>query len=458
MGLADFATVKTKDHASFPGPGQYTQPSDFDPKSPRGRAATLRGRVETRQGLLTGTTEKIGPGKYEVPSTVGTAPGGKWVSTCRKTTTSTETPLGPKYEVQNYSMAANPATPRYSFGIKTTPRTRADDGGEGGGHVPAPPPRGESPTTDNTPRHKRKGPSFGIRPAYNGPTDVRSVGPGPGGYDVRRFGDVSTLPKAKAALHPHVEHDDGPKSDLPGPGAYDYAQGSIADVVRPKHQGHVLHGTMGGRNFPPDPKVNSVGPGQYENPNAIGSRLSSTSKKAGVSILGRFTEYTDMDDIYPRPAPGDYTIPSSFGGKGGKGFSFGSRHAELKPTTEVPGPGYVMPPQYSMGETTARSAKGVYFHAESHGDTAGGSTKGASATDKDTAARKDSTASPAKEPLPALPRLQLTQRTAPAFSLGGRHKPAESDNTGPGPGTYDMYKYDDKGRGPTFYRGPYSAR
>uniref|UniRef100_A0A7S1M1L1 Uncharacterized protein n=1 Tax=Neobodo designis TaxID=312471 RepID=A0A7S1M1L1_NEODS len=445
MGLADFAVTKNRDHERFPGPGQY------NPKLDPGRTTTLRGRYESRPTLLTGTTGDIGPGKYEVPSTIGTAPGGRITATRRKDTVATETNLGPKYDVRNYDMAASPGSPRFSFGVKTTPRERADDGGA---PIPHPPSRDSSP--DLTPRHKRKGFSFGIRPTNDGPTAPKGLGPGPGAYSVKRFGD--DVKKPRPPHQPHVDHAQTPRAAAPGPGQYDYDIGTVSATARPKYVGHKTHGTMGGRNFPPEPKTSDIGPGAYEDPDTIASRAA--HKKGGVTILGRFTEYTDMDEIYPRPAPGDYTIPSTMGGKG---FSFGARHAPPKATLDVPGPGYVNPDQYSMARVVEKGAKGIYFNVVERGSK--DDRQGHRRTFEDgvpkTTPRKseaESTKKKSTRERTALPRVEPPSKK-PGFTMSGRYKQPEPDSTGPGPGSYDSYKYDDSSsKGTVFYKHPYNTR
>ena len=70
MGLADFATVKNKDHSRFPGPGQYNPGDDLG--KVRLEHVTIKGRGKDSSGpnsargttTGTGTSEEVGPGKY----------------------------------------------------------------------------------------------------------------------------------------------------------------------------------------------------------------------------------------------------------------------------------------------------------------------------------------------------------------------------------------------------------
>lgn len=440
MGLADFAAVKPNETKRFPGPGQYAMKSCFDSKN----GPTIKGRHEPKQPKSTGGGGPIDKDKLPaVPTSIGEGPKYSLYGPHKKSaTTTSETSLGPKYRTDQKDMATNPTTPRFSLGRKPAALKAETDRSPG--------PIYEVKSTIGT-----RGVTFGGRPNH-GAADTVSYGPGPGGYDVPRFGDRVPKPHPQPVHHEVTQK----PAEVPGPGEYVVDHYSIAAKTTPRDKGAVTVGTMGGRNFPPDAINSGPGPGAYtDDPESIAARAS--SKKRGVTILTRYTEYTDMDDIYPRPAPGDYDVPTTFvtkGPGGGKGFSFGSRRPEQKALTKVPGPGEYDMSQYSFADQATRSSKGIKFNADKKfQDGVKVNSARQAKPAEDTGDGSPRTARAPKPPQAAsLPDYTRVQPRAPAFTISGRHRTAEPDTTGPGPGSYDMFKYEPKSNGVTFYRGAFA--
>jgi hypothetical protein len=438
MGLADFATVKPREQRNFPGPGQYAVKSCFGDSSRP--APTLKARQESKPSRLVGTSDDVGPGRYDVPGTMGA--GVKMgFSGPRPPQRSDQSELGPKYDVTHGDMASMQSSPRWSMGTKH--RAPAATATQGPGPIYA------VKTT-----LKDGGKSFGMRCSTKA-SEPRPLGPGPGGYDVPRFGDK--LPKQQRITSTHGFVPRAPQA--PGPGEYDVVNGTVADKTTPR--GHRNDGAMmPGRNFPPLAAPCGPGPAGYDNPLAMGSQSARGSQAKGVSILRRFEDYHDMDDIYPRPAPGDYVVPSAFQPKANKGFSFGNKLADPAPNTVAPGPGEYDVSAATMAGALAASKQGVFFNADKAFDDGV----------KVSSARHAAKPEPTEEKRAAILRAErragargtptlypaIAHKKAPAFTMTGKPKHAEApEAAGPGPGTYDLYKYETTGTGTSFYRGAF---
>ena len=430
MGLSDFASKLTDERGKYPGPGQYPLKSCFD--VPSARAPTIHGRTDGFKSTR-GTTNReadvvVGPGKYDIPGLIGS--GGPKITFSAPhppaQRPSEAAALGPKYSPKQFDMATNPASPRFSFGQRHHHESRP-------ANVPGP----AAYTLKSTLNTNGPLVAFRTRPTDGALPQAADV-PGPGQYAVDRFGDKLPAPRT---IQPHrslpFREDAAEKraAAIPGPGAYDVTHGDVMDRVRPRvgAKAHAI-GTLGARSHMPDPTPCGLpGPAAYGLPDS----WSDSAQSKGVSILQRFPEYHDMDEIYPKPGPGDYSIPSSFDTT--KGISFGFKPLEgAKRKYVVPGPGAYDPPQLSMAALVQLSPRGPKFNAD----------KGFADGVKKSESKKE----PEVEPLELNPKLVVPRPPGPKMCQPTKHAVRHVEPP-PGPGAYDVLKYPATSRGTTFFRG-----
>jgi hypothetical protein len=326
VGLTDFATLKVSDHLTYPGPGSYSLPGCFGPKSTGRHVSILQ-----RSGLEVLPQNEVGPGRYDIKSTVGEGPKISMSPRAepvvpKKVKRKGKIPELPK----QFCMATDPVSPRYSLYGKPRDTSKADA-------VPGPGTYGLSSTLD-----KHAAP-LGLRTEIN--FADREEKPGPGTYDVERFGDK--VPDAKTVSGPKPPSHNANAN--PGPGAYD----DPTTISARNHVGRKslsFEPTFGGRRFPPTATADAPGPGTYRLPE---------DNSHGVSISLRPVKTGELESIYPKPGPGEYNVPTSFDTK--KGITISQHLQKSSVKTAVPGPGaYDLQATTFVGELN-KSSKGVRF-------------------------------------------------------------------------------------------------
>ncbi|CUG92760.1 Hypothetical protein, putative [Bodo saltans] len=489
-GLADFAATKMNDKQThFPGPGSY------QPRLDPGRHISIANRSAGVNGSDSGrsTTREIGPGKYDIKSTVGEGPrisfsprlGDKSPSgSPRRPSSGRGKPLGSAANdiPRQYCMSQTPGSPRCSLHGRTAP-----NGTGGSSSIPGPGQYSLTSTLDKrgilgsaandiprqycmsqtpgSPRcslHGRTAPNgTGGSSSIPGPgqysltstLDKRGITlsarfdiqlgdaaevPGPGNYDVARFGDRIPLPKP-----PHIPHAAPRIDDRPGPGAYD-AHGTIAERTSPRQRipsdplfGAKVHPPVGGSIAP--------GPGTYTN--IVGTFSEGLNHGKGVTMGSRNNPSGELESIYPKPGPCEYTIPGNFGVDARKGFTLHSRREDPPPKLIVPGPGQYHPGG-SVAETVLNSRQGTKFNGSKPFQ------KGAEYK----APRIDGIPGPgAYAPVSA-----ITSPRVKGFAFNsrgdGRHdNPFVDWAAAPGPGTYNpkLIHTQEAAPGYTFHKGPF---
>lgn len=426
MGLADFATVKKRDAESFPGPGQYALKSTFGDTS--GRVPTFKHRH--KDSPRTGSTnEKVGPGSYKVAAPFGadapkfslsgphSANGGFGATS--------QTDLGPAYSPRQYNMAESPSTPRFSIAARHATGAKPDASGPGPASIVLP-----STLSKN-------GVTLGVK--CESSLAPKTDNPGPGNYDVPRFGDKPPIPRTAVESHGvAAEHAAKPN---PGPGAYNVNQHTIEAKVTPRqHEANRKQPLFGSKARPPDAApCGAPGPAAYDIPSDFSP---SSARAKGKSIGQRHVPSSELDSIYPKPGPAEYKLPSPFENTKNKGFSLSSRIPELKPRVQVPGPGAYSAVQYSFAEELIKSPRGVKFNANHKFND--GSAISPRVPRSDTQAPGPGH----YEPKPIVPR-------PPAFTMTPRDNRGDifADTTNaPGPGAYNPVPPSNSA-GFTFYKG-----
>jgi len=224
----------------------------------------------------------------------------------------------------------------------------------------------------------------------------------------------------------------------------------------------------------PEPSSAAPGPGAYDVDGGFVGKDSPRAKTQGRSILGRFAEYSDMDEIYPKPAPGDYQIPSTFDVGGKKGFSFGLKAREPRPTTLVPGPPEptAVHREGGMGEAAKNphwhGGLGFRFNANKRFEDGVKTTEAKEvvhndeADDPKEAARrqrweKKKKAIEEERAATYAPKIDFTRpAVARSITMGAKPKVFEHPELiPPAPGAYETYKYEPPGRAANFARGSF---
>jgi hypothetical protein len=342
MGLSDFASVRNKDAADFPGPGAYNPPSGFGPKAGT-RAITIKSGFR-EPTLKIQQESNLGPGRYDVGgSTLG---GPQYSMGCPASPGSTkmaETDIGPKYNVDNiHVMSTNRSSPRYTFGSKGTSAISPRDSGDVSHYDSLRADRASSKFKGD------KTTSFGPPPSNPNRGELvrpdAALNPGPGAYALNRFGDKVPKPKM---IHSHRPY---PHQEVsPGPGEYDGDPNSIAKKFGSPQVRPTDTSLFGARVFPPQPAPFSPGPAAYQQQPAPGT-TSPRHKMKGVSIGNRPDTLGDLKSVFPQPGPGDYSLPSiAFPTK--KGCSISPRHnGGLARPNGAPGVGIYSPRLGDLGE------------------------------------------------------------------------------------------------------------
>jgi hypothetical protein len=432
-GLADFASTKMSDKQThFPGPGSY------QPRLDSGRSISIANRSTGVNGSDSGrsTTREIGPGKYDIKSTLGEGPKISFSQRLGDTSPSASPrrpssgrgkPLGSAASdiPRQYCMSQTPGSPRCSLYGRTAP-----NGTGGSSTIPGPGQYSLSSTLD------KRGITLSAR--FDLQLGDAAEIPGPGNYDVPRFGDRIPLPKP-----PHIPHAAPRADDRPGPGAYD-VHGTIAERTSPRQRipseplfGAKVHPPVGGSIAP--------GPGTYTS--LVGTFSEGLNHGKGATMGSRNNPSGELESIYPKPGPCEYTIPGTFGVDGRKGFTIHSRREDPPPKLIVPGPGQYHPGG-SVAETVLKSRQGTKFNGSKPFQ------KGA----EHKAPRIDGSPGPGAY----APVATITSPRVKGFAFNsrgdGRHdNPFVDWAAAPGPGTYNpkLIHTQEAAPGYTFYKGPF---
>lgn len=436
-GLADFAATKMTDKQThFPGPGSY------QPKLESGRSVSIGNRHPGNDAKRTATGE-IGPGKYDIKGTLGEGPkisfsprlnsgesspaGGS--SPRRPTSSGRGKEVGSSANEipKQYSMALSPSSPRCSLHGRTTANGTASSSA----HVPGPGHYALGSTLD------KRGITLSSRfdASHNDAAEV----PGPGNYSVARFGDRVPLPKP-----PHIPHATPRADDRPGPGAYE-AHGTIAERVFPR-QRISSDPLFGSRAQPPQGGSIAPGPGTYTND--VGTFAADVRHGRGISMGNRNNPSGELESIYPKPGPCEYTIPGTFESDGKKGFSLHSRRDEIVSKLIVPGPGQYHPGG-GVAETVLHSQQGTRFN--------GGKTFQKGSESKKVTKIEGAPGPGAYEPIASLTSPRVKGFAFNSRSEGKYDNPFVDWASAPGPGTYNPKQIHTQTAAPgyTFYKGPF---
>ena len=440
MGLADFATVKNKDREKFPGPGQYTPRDGLG--TVKREHVTIKGRGKDstnpnspRTAIPTGTSEEVGPGKYYREQ----GPSGPAFSIAAPHSTGAtkprETDLGPAYSPRQYQMATDPHGPKFSISFKTR--------GSGAPLTDNPGPEYNLPSTLS-----QKGVSLAGKTSQSPRrTENGETAPGPGAYQVERFGDRVAKPR-NIPIH-HSGRTERPEDEV-GPGKYVIDQHTIAAKTTPRDR---VACAFGGRNFPPLPTpCGAPGPAAYGESEKMKVSWSTLETRKGKTMGTKPAESSEIDAIYPRPGPGDYDIPSTFNSGGTKGFSFGQKIAQWQSKNTQPGPQdkNINVTQYSLAAEIAKDPKGFRFAGRSKQFD---KSESARAKSEWRTKKVDGPGPASYDPKPIGP-------TPPAFSMTAREHGGglfmDTGTQGPGPGTYNIKDDRDVGKAPIFYKGSFA--
>eukprot|EP00796_Vickermania_ingenoplastis_P005608 gene5609-4029_t len=244
-GLNDYAQLRLRDQR--PGNGEYQLPPAFGPKSDSLKKSILRKYDVNNQ-----FRNPVGPGHYNLPEITGRSRATQFGPALEKDERGNplvppvpqDPPKEPPGEVRDlakqYSLALHPDTPQYSLYGKIAEKEKEKTVGPGTYTIPS--------AFDRRTWGVPEGAHLGAR------TDMehdRGI-PGPGTYNVKRFGDVLPqpkeyieMPKRKLDLH-----------NIPGPGSYeDPTTIAYRLTSKPKLWQRC---TFGGRC---DPRRRKVGPG-----------------------------------------------------------------------------------------------------------------------------------------------------------------------------------------------------
>lgn len=247
-GLNDYAQLRLRDHR--PGNGEYQLPPAFGPKADSQHRSILR-KYEVNDKFR----NPVGPGQYNLPDITGKGRATQFGPELPRDEDGNvvvpEVPAAPPVDrnvklnplAKQYSLALTPDTPLYSlYGRLSTDLINHATGPLGPGEYTLP------SDFDRRTWGVPEGAHLGVR------TDLdhdRGI-PGPGTYDVKRFGDVLPAPK---------EYTEMPKKKktvnlTPGPGSYeDPTTISYRLTSKPKLWQRC---TFGGRC---DPRRRKLGPG-----------------------------------------------------------------------------------------------------------------------------------------------------------------------------------------------------
>ncbi|RNF02309.1 uncharacterized protein Tco025E_08419 [Trypanosoma conorhini] len=342
-GFTPWAHLRLRDHR--PGPMSYPPPGNDIPERSILRKYPTRSREAT-----------VGPGEYQIPTTVGqcrstvfgppSGPGSTEaaranVSPKRRQTVGKGKRGGVPPLPKQYSLALYPDTPAFSIYSKLQDKPLGSGVGPGEYAIPS--------SFDLA----GKGPHFGQRTKL---LTTRDIVPGPGAYQVPRFGD--DMPKLKEYITSvRKVHAD---ENGPGPGSYDDPTTIAARLAPP--QLRLYDGPrFGGRHSQPKSTLfTGPGPAEYGDVSQIMRKRVRCTPVFRAPIQTVPENKTVRAAVNFAPGPGIYLLPSEFDRDYKKGVSLGARTLrEPKPATSAT----VGPGSYNLGKPPMTS-NGFRFAAQ----------------------------------------------------------------------------------------------
>lgn len=459
-GFTCYSQLRLRDHR--PGIGDYELPSGFGPKSDSLKKSILGRRH------LPSTTEgcNIGPGDYAIPTTIGTGRATQFGPPIVKTegeppaaTRETKTPVTSAAPAsfptpKQYSMACYPDTPSYSLYGRLKTEWEAQTGYETPGpaayNVPGifdhirsadgQPPRGIVP-----------GVHLGMRTAIPGGTAGGGV-PGPGTYDLRRFGDEVPRKGEPILGHSHRRRKLR-ECDTPGPGAYDDPTSIGYRATKEKNRLRLTKAsTFGGRWQRKAYETAGPGPAAYETAQ-IKKDLYERHQRHPPRFVRPHPPITkatrgslDGDRVTDGPLPSDFDYDYR------KGKTMLGRWGVPKPQMSLVGPG-----SYDISAATAPQPSGGRWTAAPFDPASLRQEEAKDANRKQRMANAGGHSGPGAYTVsydavdPQLP--------AARFGAARSAKFASAENGVPGPGHYHLndalYSNDN---GHVFYKGDFHPR
>lgn len=211
-GLNSYAQLRLRDHR--PGNGTYELPPAFGPK-----ADSLHKSILHKYDTSNHNRNPVGPGQYTLPDITGTGravqfgkpldrdEAGNVIFPDPPQPPPVEEPARPGPLAKQYSLALTPNTPSYSLYGRLPTNVTSSTGNIGPGEYPL------ASDFDRRTWGVPEGAHFGLRTDIDHDREI----PGPGTYDVKRFGDV--LPAPKELLD--MPRKKKAVSSTPGPGTYE---------------------------------------------------------------------------------------------------------------------------------------------------------------------------------------------------------------------------------------------
>ncbi|KPI83793.1 hypothetical protein ABL78_7157 [Leptomonas seymouri] len=473
-GFTNYAHLRLRDHR--PGNGDYELPPTFGPDSSSSKRSIL-GRNCVPQG-----TDSCGVGScaYDVPSTIGTGRATRFAPPSKRDTSpSSSSPTkavtsAPPTEPKQYSMALSPDTPSYSlYG-----RLRSEWEQQSSYASPGPAAYAVPGYFDQLNPAQQQHAFSGVAPGVHfgmrsnlSETREREGVPGPGTYNLVRFGDEvrrTHEPIISRRRRPHGVS--GGMSDSPGPGAYDDPSsiGYRAAQIKAKRL-FAPSSTFGGRWKGREYHTAGPGPAAYNtlhaakvlekdqrHPPKFVPTQSWRSSRSNSEFGRKKKKASDSSLNSVQPLP---TLPSDFDYDYRKGKSIlGKWHLPLG-----------QPSAASMGDAGSSGPafwesplpRGGRFTAGPYDPNA---LELAAEAAKTGAARASEETRQIPGPASYQAQYNLTEQRAPAALFGhtSSSKFTNADNGVPGPGHYctvdDASNQRFGGHGPVFYKGDFHPR
>lgn len=459
-GFTNYAQLRLRDHR--PGPNDYELPPGFGPGSESSKRSFL-----SRHPDPPPDTNDIGPGHYPLPPTIGQArctsigaplprdENGNVVVPVPPSSTA-EAGSGkrrhpsPSPLPKQFSMALDPDTPAYSFyGRLRSGWQDSTTGTLGPGAYDLPRLFDRSESTKGV----VPGASFGVRTELPTEREQRLV-PGPGTYDLKRFGDVG--PPARE--HIHSVRRRGATEVTPGPGDYSDPNSISNRAARQRQQLRLGRGcTFGARHE--SRRKNRAGPGPAEYDTRAADVLLERNRRHAPRIMPpsslRALNGSDSPtrkgkkDRLVGPLP---SLPSEFDYDSRKGFSLVGRWPSKPLEKSAVGPG-----SYDTSYTIAPPSGGR-LTAAPYDPYATLRAEAAAVTKEEAQRRRDTALAKPRDIHYDLvePRPRCAVLSSSRDDVEGRHRKSV-----PGPGhyhpNYDVAK-SEAGGGTLFYKGDFHER
>ncbi|KAG5492467.1 hypothetical protein JKF63_01045 [Porcisia hertigi] len=472
-GFDNYAHLRQRDHR--PSLGRYELTPGFGPKS----SSSKRSIFSRHYPPIDGESCSVGPGAYVIPTTIGTGRSTRFVPHSSDLSgpaakaavgqSSSERTLPSIINPKQYSMALYPDTPAYSIStrLKSEWEQKSAHASPGPAAYDVP---GYFDMLDPKQQqlHQSSGPApgvhFGIRTVLPEAREKEGV-PGPGTYQLERFGD--NVPCSRVPLATRSSRR-GCDANTPGPGAYDDPTSIAYCADRVRMRRRFTKSTTFGSRWP-GREYHTVGPGPAAYSILTATKLIERNKRHAPKFLkskpkldhqsveeasAARTKRRLVREGVPQIFP---TLPSEFDFDFRKGKTFGARLHESS----------VQPVPLSMAQTLDTKPSGSRPFWESPPPPGGrfaptsldSNARAAAEKAKSGAGHPSVVVNSAPGPGAYNVEMGLTVRRAPA-SLFGRMLSAKSvsaENGVPGPGHYRMVDDADT-RNTIFYKGDFHPR